>query len=692
LAFLPFSSERFSELNRAFAASFSLLRATKFCYFPDLVLTAETKRRLDACRDILVGKLPLPTDQLELITLALIYKFMDDLDEESVKLGGKRSFFVGPLEEYRWRALLPQTVSADERMNLFAEGIEAIGKAKHLLALFRDIFRNSFLKFRDGRILTLFLNEVNGFAYSHSEELGNAFEYLLKTMGIQAENGQFRTPRHIIDFMVACLDPQPDDRILDPACGTGGFLVSCYKHILAKHTSPGSTIAGDKLTHEQRQKVYASLTGYDVTDLMVKLSKVNLFLHGFPDPAIHIYDTLTNDARWNEKADLILANPPFMTPKGGVSPHTKFRVSARKSEVLFTDYIAEHLTPDGRAGFIVPNGIVATTQNAYARLRRFLVEDSLVAVVSLPPGVFKPYSGVKTSILFLNKKLARETDKVLFVKIIADGFDLGDQRRPIPQNDLPEAEGLLSEWMKSPAGTDNANAFAIPKRTALVARKTLLDSRWVNLQIEPFLGSAADMTGIETKPLADLLHFMRNGSNVEQLDEPGRYRVSRIQSIADGVFDLQKTKWTNDQVAADRFLQVGDILLSHINSMAHLAKTAIFTGSDVPVVHGINLLCLRPRTDIVLSEYLIQVLKNQAFVEEARRFAKPAVNQASISATDLKQIEIPIPSLEEQRRIVAETTVYQHEIARLEVEILSKQAQIETVMDRVWGNGANAKT
>src|SRR5438128_3666021 len=108
------------------------------------MLTAETKRRLDACRDILVGKLPLPTDQVELITLALIYKFMDDLDEESVKLGGKRSFFVGELAKYRWRNLLPQTVSADERMTLFAEGLEALGNAKkaaHLPGLFRDIFR-----------------------------------------------------------------------------------------------------------------------------------------------------------------------------------------------------------------------------------------------------------------------------------------------------------------------------------------------------------------------------------------------------------------------------------------------------------------------------------------------------------------------------------------------------------------------
>ena len=179
---------------------------------------------------------------------------------------------------------------------------------------------------------------------------------------------------------------------------------------------------------------------------MVKLSKVNLFLHGFPDPAIHIYDTLSNDTRWNEKADLILANPPFMTPKGGVVPHTKYRIAAKKAEVLFTDYIAEHLTPDGRGGVIVPNGIVATTQNAYIKLRRFLVEDSLVAVVSLPAGVFKPYSGVKTSILFFDKRLARQRKEILFLKITADGFDLGDKRTPIEADDLPEAEHVVKAW------------------------------------------------------------------------------------------------------------------------------------------------------------------------------------------------------------------------------------------------------
>jgi type I restriction enzyme M protein len=625
------------------------------------MLTAETKRRLDACRDILVGKLPLPTDQIELITLALIYKFMDDLDEESVKLGGKRSFFVGPLETYRWRALLPQTVSTDERMTLFAEGIEAIGKAEHLPALFRDIFRNSFLKFRDGRILTLFLNEVNGFVYSHSEELGNAFEYLLKTMGIQAENGQFRTPRHVIDFMVACLDPQPNDRILDPACGTGGFLVSCYKHILAKHTSAGSKIPGDKLTHDQRQKVYSNLTGYDVTDLMVKLSKVNLFLHGFPDPAIHIYDTLTNDARWNEKADLILANPPFMTPTGGVSPHTKFRVSAKKSEVLFTDYIAEHLTPDGRGGVIVPNGIVATTQNAYVKLRKFLIEDSLVAVVSLPAGVFRPYSSVKTSILFLDKKLARKIDKIVFLKINADGFDLGDQRRPIAENDLPEVERMLKAWFAGKLSESTTWSVAWKP----VEKRELLGERHVVLATERFIGEAGAVS--EEHPstrlgnVADYVRGLTYGKDDES-ESPTSNVVLRAQNVS-----LQESRLLLDDLRylradfegpAEKRLRADDILVcTSSGSKAHLGKVA-FVLSDVPYFFGGFMAVLRARREIIEPRFLFRLLNSQHHKAFLAGLTEGA-NINNLKLTEYLEYEIPLPPLEEQRRLVAEIEGYQ---------------------------------
>ena len=163
---------------------------------------------------------------------------------------------------------------------------------------------------------------------------------------------------------------------------------------------------------------------------MVRLSLVNLYLHGFADPHIYEYDTLTSEERWNEYFDVIFANPPFMSPKGGIRPHNRFSVQSKRSEVLFVDYMAEHLTPGGRAGIIVPEGIIFQSQTAYKQLRKMLVEEYLVAVVSLPAGVFNPYSGVKTSILILDKSLAKKADAIAFFKVENDGFGLGAQRRP----------------------------------------------------------------------------------------------------------------------------------------------------------------------------------------------------------------------------------------------------------------------
>jgi type I restriction enzyme M protein len=173
---------------------------------------------------------------------------------------------------------------------------------------------------------------------------------------------------------------------------------------------------------------------------MVRLSLVNMYLHGFTDPHIYEYDTLTSEERWNEFADVILANPPFMSRKGGIKPHKRFSIQAKRSEVLFVDYIAEHLKPGGRAGIIVPEGIIFQSQSAYKELRKTLVDNLLVAVISLPAGVFNPYSGVKTSILILDKSLARQTDSIGFFKIEKDGYGLGAQRRPLcsDNGDKPE--------------------------------------------------------------------------------------------------------------------------------------------------------------------------------------------------------------------------------------------------------------
>ena len=443
------------------------------------MLDSVTKRRIDTCRDILVGKVPDPKSQVEQITIALIYKFMDDMDAEAEAMGGSRSFFTGDYAKYGWSKLMAPGMGGFDVLSLYSEAIGKMNENPGVPALFRDIFKNAYLPYRDPETLRSFLKEINGFTYDHSERLGDAFEYLLSVLGSQGEAGQFRTPRHIIDFMMEIVDPKKDETILDPACGTAGFLISSYKHILKHNTSKRtpSPLAGegeggeaydkkgvpiedltldsplhykgDLLSPDDRKRLAAGIHGYDISPDMVRLSLVNMYLHGFTSPYIDEYDTLTSDEKWNELADVILANPPFMSPKGGIKPHKRFSVQAKRSEVLFVDYIAEHLTPNGRAAVVVPEGIIFQSGTAYKQLREMLVKNYLVAVISLPAGVFNPYSGVKTSILVLDKRLSKKTDAILFAKIDNDGFNLGAQRRPIDENDLPAAVAIVKAFRHS---------------------------------------------------------------------------------------------------------------------------------------------------------------------------------------------------------------------------------------------------
>src|SRR3990172_2017807 len=407
------------------------------------MLDTTTKRRIDTARDILVGKVPDPKSQVEQITIALIYKFMDDMDAEAEELGGKRKFFAGDFARYGWAKLMRSGLGGHQTLNLYAEAIAKMPENPGMPPLFRDIFKNAYLPYRDPETLRAFLKIIDEFNYDHSERLGDAFEYLLSVLGSQGDAGQFRTPRHIIDFMVAVVDPKKTETVLDPACGTAGFLISSYKHILKVNTDAKGN---STLTPDEKGRLAQNFKGYDISPDMVRLSLVNLYLHGFADPHIAEYDTLTSQDKWNEYADVILANPPFMSPKGGIKPHNRFSVQSKRSEVLFVDYMAEHLKPTGRAGIIVPEGVIFQSQTAYTQLRKMLVEQYLVAIVSLPAGVFNPYSGVKTSIPILGKTLAKKRDSIALFKVENDGFGLGAQRREIEKNDLPAALAAIKKY------------------------------------------------------------------------------------------------------------------------------------------------------------------------------------------------------------------------------------------------------
>ena len=620
------------------------------------MLTTETKRRIDNARDILVGQLPLPSDQVELITIALIYKFMDDIDEQSRELGGKATFFTGALRDLSWRKLITNTLSAEERVTKFIHGIEGISDPKHtqIPDLFKSIFRNAFLKFRDAQVLKLFLDEINGFTYDHSEELGNAFEYILAAMGTQGENGQFRTPRHIIEFIVDVVDPQKEDTILDPACGTAGFLISAYKHILAANTTPKAAAAdpyaADLLKGAQREKLTQHITGYDITPLMGRLSRVNMYLHHFPNPVIHEYDTLGNKTRWDEKADVILANPPFMTPKGGVRPHDRFAIAANRSEVLFVDYIAEHLNPAGRAGIIVPEGIIFQSQNAYKQLRRMLVDGYLWAVVSLPAGVFNPYSGVKTSILFLDRALAQRTADVLFVKIENDGFGLGAQRREVEGDELPDALKALLAWKKDGKLTGNIG-HAVP-------RKRILESPDVSLSGDRY--RAVAVRGNGKWPRVELGEVCKQD---REIVEPNSEEAAKLPYF--GLEDIE----------AD----TGRILKTPIAGNSEEGKSTSFRFDSRHVLYGklrpyLNKVALpdfagRCTTELIpllptkrLNRHFLGYILRQPDTVAHAMNGKTGSRMPRADMDALLSYEIPLPAVAEQERLVAEWEGYRRVI------------------------------
>jgi type I restriction enzyme M protein len=606
------------------------------------MLDTETKRRIDSARDILVGKVPDPKSQVEQITIALIYKFMADMDAESEEMGGKRTFFSGEWERYGWPKLMRSGLGGHEVLALYGEAISKMPQNAGIPALFRDIFKNAYLPYRDPETLKSFLKIIDEFEYDHSERLGDAFEYLLSVLGSQGDAGQFRTPRHIIDFMVKIVDPKKDETILDPACGTAGFLISSYKHIASKNKDKDGNTT---LTPDEKGRLAKNFRGYDISPDMVRLSLVNLYLHGFTDPHIDEYDTLTSDDKWNEFVDVILANPPFMSPKGGIKPHKRFSVQSKRSEVLFVDYIAEHLTPNGRAAIIVPEGIIFQSQTAYKQLRKMLVDEYLVAVVSLPAGVFQPYSGVKTSILLFDKSLAKQSNTIGFFKVENDGFGLGAQRRKIEKNDLPQVQSQLDEYLNALRNKEPA-AELQPTLGLIVGKEKIGENGEYNFSGERYREVDASQTEwplVEIGKVARLING-RAYKREELLDE-GPTPVLRVGNF----FSNRGWYYSDLELPEDKYCEVGDLLFAWSASFG----PRIWEGPKAIYHYHIWKI---ETTDAIDKMYLFHILQS-----ESEKIKAGGHGIAMVHATKggMEKRKIPLPPLEVQKEIVAEIEGYQ---------------------------------
>ena len=621
------------------------------------MLDSATKQRIDTARNILVGKVPDPKSQVEQITIALIYKFMDDMDAEAEELGGKRKFFTGDFARYGWSKLMSAGIGGHELIGLYSEGIATMPQNTGIPPLFRDIFKNAYLPYRDPETLKSFLKIIDEFSYDHSERLGDAYEYLLSVLGSQGDAGQFRTPRHIIDFMVAILNPQKHETMGDTACGTAGFLISAYKHVLKHNSSdyqpePNTVEAakdvplelvtvdsplhykGDLMTPDERKRLAENIKGYDISPDMVRMSLVNLYLHGFNDPHIVEYDTLTSEARWDEYFDVIFANPPFMSPKGGIKPHKRFSIQAKRSEVLFVDYIAEHLTPTGRAGIIVPEGIIFQSQTAYKALRKMLVDTALVAVISLPAGVFQPYSGVKTSILILDKTLAKHSDRMAFFKIENDGFGLGAQRRALAGEQLSQVKRELAEFLRG-IGSGEVSEGGKPELGLIVKKEKIAENGEYNLSGERYREVGEQFSKFPWRTIESLVETITPPSKIQKTSFGVTGRFPIIDQSQDDI-----AGWT-DEESSLIYPSKPLVIFGDHTCAVKLIVTPFAQGAD-----GIKIL---QTIDTLDPLFLFHVLRAKPLESSGyqRHFSK------------LKEYQIPLPPLQVQKEIVAEIEVYQ---------------------------------
>ena len=355
------------------------------------------------------------------------------------------------------------------------DGLGEDGSAKQALGHIGEYMQDADLEIKNESVLVSAVEMVDALPLTQSDVKGDIYEYLLSKLTTAGINGQFRTPRHIIDAMIELMDPQPDERICDPSCGTAGFLARTMEFLNKKYSSEHGTFtdeddnihySGDLLEPYREHINKEMFWGFDFDTTMLRVSSMNMALHGVNGANILYQDSLSKSIKENfpqqeqDFFDVVLANPPFKgsLDETNTNPDVLGLVKTKKTELLFVAHILRSLKLGGRAAVIVPDGVLFGSSKAHQQLRKELIENNqLEGIVSLPSGVFKPYAGVSTAILMLTK--GGSTERVWFYNLQADGFSLDDKRTPLKgenSNDLPNA---LAQW-KQYRGLVKANAQA----------------------------------------------------------------------------------------------------------------------------------------------------------------------------------------------------------------------------------------
>jgi type I restriction enzyme M protein len=432
------------------------------------VITGELKSKIDRVWDAFwSGGISNPLEVIEQITYLLFVRRLDDLQtlaERKARATGdpiERPIYLPRQRELRWSrfknndAEVMFEVVRDEVFP-FLQTLGGDGST------YGEHMRDARFTIPTPALLSRVVDMLDDIPMAERDTNGDLYEYLLSKIASAGVNGQFRTPRHIIQLMVDMTAPQPEDEICDPACGTAGFLVAASEYVRREHPGVMTNAA-------QRSHFHSSMFhGFDFDSTMLRIGSMNMLLHGVESPDIRYRDSLSEGVSADsERYSLILANPPFAGSLDYESTSKDLQrvVKTKKTELLFMALFLKLLKPGGRAAVIVPDGVLFGSSTAHKALRRMLVEDQkLDAVVKLPSGVFRPYAGVSTAILFFTKTDSGGTDDVWFYDVRADGFSLDDKRNPIEANDLPDVLGRWSDRRtteRDRARTDQS--FTVPK-------------------------------------------------------------------------------------------------------------------------------------------------------------------------------------------------------------------------------------
>jgi type I restriction enzyme M protein len=421
------------------------------------------------------GGITNPLTVIEQISFLMFARLLDVTETRNEKKAERtrkpfKRIFGASQQHLRW-SHFRQLGKGDEMLRVVRDEVFPHFRKLNGSTTFSEYMQDAQLMIQKPSLLVQAVERINALPIIDGDAKGDLYEYLLSKLTTAGINGQFRTPRHIIRFMVEMLEPKPDETIGDPACGTAGFLVGAMQYLLERYSSTkgkyksetGEVVyTGDQLEPYRKHIQNEMFHGFDFDATMLRIASMNLMLHGVENPDIHNQDTLSNSfhekfAKQAENGfDVILANPPFKgsLDEGDVHPSLTQKVKTKKTELLFLTLILRMLKKGGRSATIVPDGVLFGSSKAHQALRRILVEENqLEAVISLPSGVFKPYAGVSTAILVFSK--GGKTDHVFFYRVEVDGFSLDDKRAPsgpdlgplgpIKDNDLYDA---LERWRK----------------------------------------------------------------------------------------------------------------------------------------------------------------------------------------------------------------------------------------------------